>query len=215
MGTGIRAEIRVDADGTCPVVEGAVSAGSPSYSIARSTTASTSDSVVEEFMIESDGTPTASVDLSTVFEYGSKTMYRFSRERGRGCPCESVEEFDCPIVDLHTREGYLYLVFHAVDMENLQGVIRTLQERYSELDVQRLLRSEDEPQEDTLIFVDRNRLTDRQREVLETAHGMGYFEHPKGANAGEVADELAITTATFSEHLAAAQSKLLEAILDV
>ena len=27
MGSGIRAEIRVDADGTCPVVEGAVTQG--------------------------------------------------------------------------------------------------------------------------------------------------------------------------------------------
>jgi predicted DNA binding protein len=44
---------------------------------------------------------------------------------------------------------------------------------------------------------------------------MGYFEHPKGANAGEVAEALAITTATFSEHLSAAQSKLFDAILDV
>jgi predicted DNA binding protein len=215
MGSGIRAEISVDADGTCPVVEGAVSAGSPSYSIAKSTSASDPDRVVEEFMVDSDGTPTASLELSEVFDYGSKTMYRFDRERGRGCPCETVEEFDCPIVDLHTREGRLYLVFHAADMEDLQSVIMALKRRYPEVDVRRLLRSEHEPQESNLIFVDRGRLTDRQREVLETAHRMGYFEHPKGANAGEVAAELDITTATFSEHLAAAQSKLLNAILDV
>ena len=214
MGSGIRAEIRVDPDGTCPVVEGAVSTGSPSYSIARGTTASEPGRVVEEFMVESDGTPTASVDLTEVFDYGSKTMYRFERERGRGCPCESAEELDSPIVDLHTRDGSLYLVFHAADMESLQRVIMTLRDRYSEVDVRRLLRSEHDPQEDNLVFLDRSRLTDRQREVLETAHGMGYFEHPKGANAGEVAEALDITAATFSEHLAAAQSKLLDAILD-
>lgn len=215
MGPGIRAEIRVSADGTCPVVEGATDVGSPSYSIARSTIASESERVTEEFMIESGTTPTASVELAKVFDYGSKAMYRFSRERGRGCPCEAVEMFDCPIVDLHARDGQLHLVFHAVDMQDLQDVITTLRERYSEVDVQRLLRSEHDPQEDHLIFLDRGRLTDRQREVLETAHRMGYFDHPKGANAGEVASTLDITTATFSEHLSAAQSKLLDAILDV
>lgn len=56
-------------------------------------------------------------------------------------------------------------------------------------------------------------LTDRQREVLESAHGMGYFDHPKGANAGEVAAELGVSRSTFAEHLAAAQSKVLESIL--
>ena len=215
MGSGIRAEIRVSADGTCPVVEGAADVGSPSYSIARSATASEPERVTEEFMIESGTAPTASVELTEVFDYGSKTMYRFSRDRGRGCPCEAVEAFDCPIVDLHARDGRLHLVFHVVDMRDLQDVIMTLRERYSEVDVRRLLRSEHDPQESNLIFVDRGRLTDRQREVLETAHRMGYFEHPKDANAGEVAETLDITTATFSEHLAAAQSKLLDAILDV
>ena len=215
MGSGIRAEVRVDADGTCPVVEGAVSVGSPSYSIVRGATASSPDHVVEEFMVESGETPEASVGLGEVFDYGSKTMYRFKRERGRGCPCETVEELDCPIVDLHTRDGDLYLVFHAADMADLQGAIKSLIDRYPTVDVRRLLRNEDEPHEDNLIVLDRNRLTDRQREVLETAHEMGYFEHPKGANAKEIAAELDISSATFSEHLVAAQSKLLEAILDV
>ena len=212
---GIRAEIRVDPDGTCPVVEASIDLGSPSYSIARSTIASEPERVTEEFMLESGGDPNASVELTDVFDYGSKRMYRFARERGRGCPCESVEVYDCPIVDLHARDGMLYLVFHAVDMDNLQSVITTLRDRYSTVDVRRLLRSQTDAPGNDLVFLDRGRLTERQREVLETAHEMGYFEHPKEANAGEVAADLDIATSTFSEHLAAAQSKLMDSILDV
>lgn len=215
MGSGIRAEIRIDADGTCPVVEAASSVGSPSYSVSRSVTGSTADRITEEFMLENGTKPDASVPLQRVFDYGSKSMYRFIRERGRGCPCESVERFDCPIIDIHAVDGSLCLVFHAADMGALQEVIRTLQEDFSDVDVRRLLRSEDDPPEDNLVFLDRSRLTERQREVLETAHTMGYFEHPKGANAGEVSDALSITTSTFTEHLSAAQSKLLDAILDI
>ena len=166
-------------------------------------------------MLESGIDPNASVELREVFDYGAKSMYRFTRERGRGCPCEAVEQFDCPIVDLHTRDGSLFLVFHAPDMDVLQEVILTLQGKYPDIDVRRLLRSEHDPPEDNLVFLDRSRLTERQREVLETAHTMGYFEHPKGANAGEVADALNITTSTYTEHLSAAQSKLLDAILDI
>jgi hypothetical protein len=215
MGSGIRAEIRVAADGTCPIVEASSNLGSPSYTIARGVTGGAPDRVNEEFMLESGGDPEASVELTEIFDYGAKTMYRFSRERGRGCPCETVELFDCPIVDLHARDGSLYLVFHATDMETLQETIVTLRNRYSAVDVRRLLRSEHDAPEDDLVLLDRSRLTERQREVLETANAMGYFEHPKGANAGEVADELGITTSTFSEHLAASQSKLMDAILDI
>lgn len=211
---GIRAEIRVDPDGSCPVVEAATDRGSSSQTIVRSTTGSADDRVTEEFMLESGPKPETSVDLTEAFEYGSKTMYRFSRDRGWGCPCETVEQFDCPIVDLRARGRSLYFVFHAVDMESLQATILALRERYPGIDVCRLLRREHDASEESPVFLDRSRLTDRQREVLETAHGMGYFDHPKGANAGEVAEALDITAATFSEHLAAAQSKLLDAILD-
>ncbi|WP_248896824.1 helix-turn-helix domain-containing protein [Haloplanus halobius] len=217
MGSGIRAELKVDADGTCPVTQAAASAGSPTFSVSRSTDPSGSGEITEEFMLEDaalDGAPEVDTELETVFTYGSKTVYRFSRPRGQSCPCDCIEQFDCPVVDVHTRDGLLYLVFHAADMAELQGVITSLREQYSSVDIQRLLRSRGDSADHDLVFVDRGHLTDRQREVLETAHRMGYFERPKGANAGDVADELGISPSTFAEHLSAAQSKLLDAILE-
>jgi len=217
MGTGIRAELKVDADGTCPVADAAAEAGVPTFSVSKGTDPGASGHVTEEFMLE-DAHDGAVSDTETpvdpVFTYGSKTVYRFSRSQGRGCPCERVESFDCPVVDVHTRDGWLYLVFHAADMTELQGVITTLREEYPAVDIRRLLRSRGDPSDHDLVFVDRGRLTDRQREVLERAHEMGYFERPKGANAGEVAAALDISRSTFTEHLSAAQSKLLDAILE-
>ncbi len=40
------------------------------------------------------------------------------------------------------------------------------------------------------------------------------LEKPTSANATEVADELGIARSTFTEHLAATQTKLMDAILD-
>jgi len=217
MGSGIRAELKVDADGSCPVTNAATEAGVPTFSVSKGVGPEASSRVTEEFMLEDadDGTtPDAETPVESVFTYGSKTVYRFSRSRGRGCPCEHVEAFDCPVVDVHTRDGWLYLVFHAADMSELRGVITTLREEYPAVDIRRLLRSRGDPSDHDLVFVDRGRLTDRQREVLERAHEMGYFERPKGANAGEVAAALDISRSTFSEHLGAAQSKLLDAILE-
>ncbi len=215
MSSGIRAELLVDADGSCPVTRAVQVAGTPTLSISRGCGGAESDRSTVEFMLDSSADVSGiDADLEEVFDYGSKTVYRAFRERGARCPCSDIERFDCPLVDAHTHDGQLYLVFHAVGMDQLRDVISTLQERYSTVDVRRLLRSRDDPDEHELVFVDRGSLTDRQREVLETAHGMGYFEHPKRANAGEVAETLGISPSTFSEHLSAAQSKLMDALLD-
>lgn len=52
-------------------------------------------------------------------------------------------------------------------------------------------------------------LTDRQREVLQTAFEMGYYEWPRDCTGEEIADVLGITAATFSEHIFAAERKIL------
>lgn len=52
-------------------------------------------------------------------------------------------------------------------------------------------------------------LTDRQREVIETALDAGYYEWPRGATGEEVAETLGISSATFSEHVHAAERNLL------
>jgi hypothetical protein len=224
MDSGLRAEVKIASPPGCPIAEISGGTGISSHTISKSVSSADHDVVTEEFILDGpneaagqrtkpfDGT-VEGADLDEVFTYGEKKVYRFSRELGHGCPCEVVEGFHCPPVDVHTRDGALVMAFHAPDMATLQDVILTLREAYPNTDVQRLLRSNDERTDHDL--VDRSTLTDRQRHVLETAHDMGYFEHPKGANAGEVAEALGITTSTFTEHLAAAQRKLLSSILAV
>ncbi|QLH82976.1 bacterio-opsin activator domain-containing protein [Halosimplex pelagicum] len=56
-------------------------------------------------------------------------------------------------------------------------------------------------------------LTDRQREVLEAAFDAGYYEWPREATGEEVAEGLGITSATFSEHVHAAERRLFSALL--
>ncbi|ERH05185.1 MAG: response regulator containing CheY-like receiver, AAA-type ATPase, and DNA-binding domain protein [Halonotius sp. J07HN4] len=57
-------------------------------------------------------------------------------------------------------------------------------------------------------------LTNRQREILSHAFDSGYFDDPRETTATELADRFGIARATFSQHLRAAQRKLLEAVLD-
>jgi DNA-binding CsgD family transcriptional regulator len=214
MGSGIRAEVSVDPDGDCVVVDAARQAGAPAHSVSRSRTPGSPDRITVEFVLETGGDPPDLETATPVFDYGSETVYRCTRTGEWGCPCEVLERFDSPPLDAHARDGALSLVFHAADMATLQEIMTTLQGSYPSVDVRRLLRSEHDRPDDSVVFVDRGRLTDRQREVLATAYRMGYFDHPKGANAGEVAEALGITTSTLAEHLAAGQSKLLDAVLE-
>ena len=57
-------------------------------------------------------------------------------------------------------------------------------------------------------------LTDRQREVVETALESGYFEWPRETSSEELAEKLGITRGTCLEHLRKAESKLLHEAID-
>lgn len=59
-----------------------------------------------------------------------------------------------------------------------------------------------------------DRLTDRQREVLRVAYEAGYFERPRETTGEELADELDIRPATFSQHVRAAQNNLLSTLYE-
>jgi len=57
-------------------------------------------------------------------------------------------------------------------------------------------------------------LTDRQLEVLETAYYSGFFESPRKADGGTVADSLGISPQAFYQHIRTAQRKLFAALVD-
>jgi hypothetical protein len=60
----------------------------------------------------------------------------------------------------------------------------------------------------------RERLTDRQRNALQTAYHGGYFESPRDSTAEELAETLGISSPTLHYHLRAGQWKLLDAFFD-
>ena len=56
-------------------------------------------------------------------------------------------------------------------------------------------------------------VTDRQREVLQTAHGMGYYEVPRQVSTTDIAEALAVDPSTVVEHLQRAERNLMNEIL--
>ncbi|MFP4530150.1 MAG: helix-turn-helix domain-containing protein [Halodesulfurarchaeum sp.] len=207
MSSGIRAELAFEDPDACSIagfLDGDADAASISWSVAPET-----GQITEEFAVDGDHDVEGA---SEVFSYGNRSIYRFQRGHDGCCPCETVQDFDVPVRDIRTVDGSLHLAIHVEDMDELRRIVAGVRAEFPDVRIVRLVHAREAGDGD-LVLVDRGELTARQREVLETAHELGYFDHPKGANAGEVADELGITTSTFTEHLAAAQSKLLTAIL--
>ncbi len=54
-----------------------------------------------------------------------------------------------------------------------------------------------------------DRLTDRQREVIQTAYDMGYYEVPREVSTDDVAAEFDLDSSTVAEHLQRAERNLL------
>jgi predicted DNA binding protein len=180
---------------------------------------SESETVVEEFTVVDESSPLATdggvgSEVENVFSAGSESVFRLSRDASQTCVCERIEAAGCPVREVSAVDGELRVGFFARDRETLQSVLDTLGEVYDGLNVRRLLWSGQDDTDRRPILVDTAVLTERQREVLTTAHEMGYFDHPKGANASEVAEELDITASTINEHLAAAQRNLLDELAD-
>lgn len=208
---GVRAQLEVDPDGTCPLV----SAASELDASARSMTRTPSDDgrVVEQFAVENAEADLEGVDAEPVFDYADRRVYQTTRPAGN-CVCELIEQLDCPVADVRAEDGALRVTLHLLDVDRLRTVVEELGAQFGDVKVRYLARTDPDREGEDLIPIDRGQLTDRQLEVLGTAYEMGYFEYPREANASEVAEAIGIGLSTTIEHLTAAQSKLLDEVVD-
>ncbi|MGQ4556188.1 bacterio-opsin activator domain-containing protein [Halobellus sp. GM3] len=103
------------------------------------------------------------------------------------------------------------LVVRVPSGSDLRALTEAVQSSYPDLSI-RAKREIDDAVQSTSSFRRQlaEKLTDRQRTVMETALVSGYFEWPRGSTAEEVADSLGIAAPTFHEHLRAGERKLIE-----
>jgi predicted DNA binding protein len=219
MKDGVRARLAVRVSAGCPVASLSTADADASAPMVRDVTwtRATDGQVTEEFRIPTavaEACPDALADAEPVLTVGDDRVYQFTRDAGEACACEVVERLDCPVAEVTADDGDLLLTLHLPDVGRLRDVVGELEGVAADVEVRYLVRADaaDDGGRDPAV-VDRGRLTDRQREVLETAYRLGYFEYRGGANASAVADELGINNSTFAEHLSNAQSKLLGDLL--
>lgn len=202
--SGVRADVVVEQPTDCPVAAASAEMDADAEDVRWAEAGD--DTVTEQFVADGPAE-------EAVFDYGDRQVYEIERDAEVDCVCERVEALDCPIADVRAVDGDLQLTLYLSGVEDLRRTLAELRDRYEGVRVARLSRTGDDGEDSDPVPVDRGRLTDRQREVLETAREMGYFEYPRGANASEVAEELGIGTSTLIEHLAVAQGKVVDDLL--
>lgn len=104
-----------------------------------------------------------------------------------------------------TRDGRLELPLIGTQ-ESLQSAMQELPDSV-EFDVEHV--GPYEPEAQRLVST----LTSRQRETLEVAVEVGYYQHPRTATQSDVADALGRSPATVGEHLRKIEASLFGAIV--
>jgi len=135
--------------------------------------------------------------LPVKYSSDSGKVLKFDFEPERDCICLNLEDSGFVLNSIEALDGNLVFKVFLEDRGSLKEFLSSIDEEV------RLRKAAKEMEPDG------SGATKRQLEVLRTAYEKGYFDYPKRANAGEVAESLGISTPTFVQHLSRALSKVL------
>jgi len=202
--SGVRVELAIEEPTGCPLAGYATDGAATVRDRLR-----TDDAVVEEVAADAELTGRA---IETVDD--DAAVYRMERPNGENCICDELRAAGHPVGDATVEDGDLYLTLYLSEAADFEGLVDRLREYGGAVSLRSLTRNGQAGSGSDPAVVDRDRLTDRQREVLETALEMGYYEYPRAANATEVGERLGLTASTVVEHLTLAEAKLFDDVFD-
>lgn len=157
----------------------------------------------------------ATLDASLVSRYDRGGLFEFTV--AGDCPAYSLAELGALPRTVEGIDGTGRIVADVPPEYDASSLVATFLEEYDDAE----LACKREKESVTPLFSDsafkgrlKTDLTDRQREVIEAAYDAGYYDWPRERTGSEVAAELGISSATFSEHIHAAERKLLAILFD-
>ena len=169
--------------------------------------------VAEPTVRETLGEASAVESITTVADDGDETRYDLttssesllSRVLGRGATLEAETHDDWGLVATlripRSASARTYLDMFRRAFEEVELVGRR--------EIDRPVRSRDEIE--TALEA---KLTDRQTEVLRTAHAAGFFEQPRDSTGEEIAELLDVSQPTVNTHIRTAQRKLFDLLFE-
>ena len=191
--TPLRAVLEVEppADVSCPVVDQTPDASSVTQTI----TSGTAEPTCQNEVMVVDGTTPRTEYLSTTVD--------------SSCVCATLNQFEC-VYDLESvQDGSLRISISVLDRTLLGEIVTTLRESEANVDVRRISRMD----ENETIELDTTEITDKQREAVELAVELGYYDRPRDADLQELATRLGISKSAVSQRLNAVESTLVRSLV--
>ncbi|MFC7074118.1 helix-turn-helix domain-containing protein [Halovenus rubra] len=149
-------------------------------------------------------------ELSFDPETGRDRLYLRSAVSNH-CICPVFEQHDCIPQIKTVRSGAIVVVLSLARRDVLRDVISDLRATGSTVSVDWLVEGSDGS---STAEIDVSTVTDKQRDAMECAWELGYYETPRRADLSAVAEQLGISASATSQRLNAAERKLVTAFLD-
>lgn len=129
------------------------------------------------------------------------------------CICPVFRSHDCIASIERFEAGTLEVELRAPDRDELEAIVGELRATGATVRLQYISALAGRSGEQHL-EVHASEITDKQREAVRVAVEEGYYERPRQANLGELADRLGISKSAVSQRLSAVESNLITALFE-
>ena len=143
----------------------------------------------------------------TVSGEGSSQFLK--RRTDSSCICPVFSEHDCVATIDGVEDGQFVVSLSVPGREELASIVEALRERGATPRLHRIT-SARTARGSRLLELEADSITDKQREAVEVAVESGYYERPRRADLGDLADQLEVSRSAVSQRLSAVESKLVD-----
>ena len=131
------------------------------------------------------------------------------------CICPVLQEYECVASIEAFDRGELVVTISVRDREVLESIVSGLREVGAGIRLIRITQStEGTSSHADVLEVEADAITEKQREAVALAAEIGYYETPRRADLGDLADRLDISRSAVSQRLTAVESKLIAGFVD-
>ena len=168
------------------------------------------EQVTQNLVSGTEAGPTTRRDCCAEVTVAGEGSNQFLKRRtDSNCICPVFSEHDCVATIDGVENGEFVVSLSVPDRAVLASIVEALRERGATPRLRRITSARAE-QESRLLELEADSITDRQREAVEVAVESGYYERPRRADLGDLADDLGISRSAVSQRLSAVESKLVD-----
>lgn len=157
-----------------------------------------------------DDDQTTDRECHTVLGYDDRSQSYKTADVGSNCICPVFEDHECLTEFRDVSDGTLTVVASVPSRETVRELVEGLRDVGATVAVEWLV---EDAQRERTTEMDVSSITSKQREALETALELGYYNSPRDADLGDCAEALDISKSAVSQRLNTAETKLVRSFL--